>query len=353
MQPDFLRYGCQMNLPGFNEEKQQLLQDSKVLVVGLGGLGCPAAQYLAAAGTGGLGIADYDVVSVSNLHRQILYTPQEIGLKKSAIASQKLQSQNPGIKVIPHDVKISSENVMQLIQAYDIVVDCTDNFETRYLLNDACVLSGKPLVYGAIYQYEGRLAVWNILNADQTRSPNYRDVFPEVDALQIPNCAEGGVIPTLAGVIGCLQANEVLKYLTKTSELLAGKMMIFDALTLQSRVIKIGRTTKIKITSLVQTKNIPLITASELRKNMANNLYDLIDVRNENERSEFHIGGRHIPANDLDADTINFNGKPVVFYCASGKRSAETVKQLQKKYPSLQVFSLKGGIKAWLENEQD
>lgn len=353
MQPDFSRYSCQMNLPGFNKEKQQLLQDSKVLIVGLGGLGCPVAQYLAAAGIGEIGLADYDIISVSNLHRQILYTPQEIGLKKAMVSSQKLQLQNPGIKVIGHDVKINSENVIPLIQPYDIVVDCTDNFETRYLINDACVMSGKPLVYGAIYQYEGQLAVWNILNDDQTRSPNYRDVFPEVDALQIPNCTEGGVMPALAGVIGCLQANEVLKYLTKTGELLAGKMMIFDALTLQSRIIKIGLETKTKITSLPQPENIPLITISELRKGLANNLYDLIDVRNENEHSQFHIGGRNIPVNDLDSDNINLNGKPIVFYCTSGRRSGETVKQIRKKYPSLQVFSLEGGIKAWLEYDRD
>ena len=177
MQYELLRYSCQLALPGFNEATQQQLQNAKVLIVGAGGLGCPAAQYLVATGIGTIGIADFDTVSTSNLHRQVLYTPEETGLKKVVIACKKLQQQNPGITLIPHDVKITSENVMEVIMPYDIVLDCTDNFETKYLLNDACVLTGKPLVYGAIYQYEGQVAVWNILNDDGSSSPNYRDLF--------------------------------------------------------------------------------------------------------------------------------------------------------------------------------
>src|SRR6202012_2208454 len=151
MSEDFARYSCQIALPGFGESTQKLLQQAKVLVVGAGGLGCPAAQYLAAAGIETLGIADFDTVSISNLHRQILFTPGDVGLKKVVIACDRLQKQNPGIKLVPHDVMITSENVMSIMQDYDIVVDGTDNFDTRYLLNDAAVLSRKPLVYGAIY----------------------------------------------------------------------------------------------------------------------------------------------------------------------------------------------------------
>ncbi|MGZ3777964.1 MAG: HesA/MoeB/ThiF family protein, partial [Mucilaginibacter sp.] len=197
MDADWTRYSCQIALPGFGEAAQQLLQHAKVLVVGAGGLGCPALQYLAAAGVGTIGVADYDTVSVSNLHRQILYHPSDAGQKKAIIACERLQLQNPGIKIIPLDIKITSDNVMNIIRQYDIVVDGTDNFETRYLLNDAVVLSGKPLIYGAIYQYEGQMAVWNVKNNDGTFSPNYRDLYPEVNAAQIPDCAEGGVIPTL------------------------------------------------------------------------------------------------------------------------------------------------------------
>jgi molybdopterin/thiamine biosynthesis adenylyltransferase len=201
MNANFLRYSCQIALPGFNEAAQQLLQQAKVLVAGAGGLGCPAAQYLAATGIGTLGIADFDIVSTANLHRQILYTPNDVGLKKAMVAADRLQQQNPGINVVAHDIKITSDNVLDMVDQYDIILDGTDNFDTRYLLNDACVLSGRPIVYGAIYQFEGQLAVWNIINADGTQTPNYRDLFPQVDATQIPNCADGGVIPTLAGII--------------------------------------------------------------------------------------------------------------------------------------------------------
>ena len=198
------------------------------MIVGAGGLGCPASLYLTASGIGTIGIADYDVISVSNLHRQVLYTNREVGLKKSLTACKKLQEQNPGIRLVPIDEKITAQNVMEMIQPYDIIIDCTDNFDTKYLLNDACVLSGKVMVYGAIYQYEGQVAVFNSLNEDGTRSPNFRDIFPNVNAAQIPNCAEGGVMPALAGIIGCIQANEVIKYFTGQGELLAGKIMMFD-----------------------------------------------------------------------------------------------------------------------------
>ncbi len=349
MSEDFTRYSCQIALPGFGESTQELLQQAKVLIVGAGGLGCPAAQYLAAAGIGTLGIADFDTVSISNLHRQVLYTPEDAGLKKVTVASECLQKQNPGIKVVPHDIKITSDNVMEILRQYDIVLDGTDNFETRYLLNDAAVLLGKPLVYGAIYQFEGQVAVWNIKNTDGTYSPNYRDLFPEVDATQIPNCAEGGVIPTLAGIIGCMQANEVIKYITKTGEVLTGKILILDAQTLQSRIIKIGTVTKTNIQGLPATIEIPLISASELKDVINENKFQLIDVRSEHERKVYNIGGKHIPLIELE-ENIDYFANPgtKVFYCATGKRSAEAVKLIKHKYPGAKVFSLEGGLKEFL-----
>ncbi len=271
MQPDFTRYSCQIALPGFGEAAQILLQKAKVLVVGAGGLGCPALQYLAAAGVGTIGVADHDIVSISNLHRQILYTAGDVGLKKAVVAGERLQKQNPGVRFMLHDLKITSENVMEIIKQYDIVVDGTDNFETRYLLNDAAVILGIPLVYGAIYRYEGQLAVWNIKNVDGAYSPNYRDLYRQVNAAQIPNCAEGGVIPTLAGIIGCMQANEVIKYVTGIGELISGKVLIFDAESLQSRIIKIGSQTQTHIVSLTATTDIPVITADELKRGLAEN----------------------------------------------------------------------------------
>ncbi|HVW12187.1 MAG TPA: HesA/MoeB/ThiF family protein [Mucilaginibacter sp.] len=345
MDADLTRYSCQMALPGFGEAAQNLLQQAKVLVVGAGGLGCPALQYLAAAGVGTLGIADYDVISLGNLHRQILYTPDDVGLKKAVVAYEKLQKQNPLIKIIAHDIKIDSDNVMGLIRAYDIIVDGTDNFETRYLLNDAAVISGKPLVYGAIYQYEGQLAVWNAKNKDGSRSPNYRDLYPEVNAAQVPNCAVGGVIPTLAGIIGCMQANEVIKYITGTGELLAGKVLIFDAQTLRSRIIKIGDTTKTNITALTATSDVPTVTAGELKKGLEQNIYELVDVRTIQERDLFDIGGRHIPVEEIEENLDYFTSEtPKVLYCATGKRSAEAVKLIKRKLPNAKVFTLSGGI---------
>jgi sulfur-carrier protein adenylyltransferase/sulfurtransferase len=352
MQQEFLRYSCQIALPGFGEATQQQLQNAKVLIVGAGGLGCPAAQYLAASGVGTIGIADFDVISVSNLHRQILYTPEEVGLKKAVIACKKLQQQNPAVKLVVHDVKITPENVLEIINEYDIVLDGTDNFDTRYLLNDACVLKGKPLVYGAIYQYEGQVAVWNIQNADGTRTPNYRDLFSEVNSTQIPNCAEGGVIPTLAGIIGCMQANEVIKYITKTGELLAGKVLIFDAQSMQSRVIKIGSVTKTSITTLQETVEIQTISKEDLQRAIENETFELIDVRTPEERITFDIGGRNIPLSDLQNNTIDLSfDKPIVFYCASGKRSVEAAKIIKKQHPEAKVMSLEGGTKAWLEQQ--
>src|SRR3569833_1449405 len=299
MQDDLTRYSCQIALPGFGEAAQKLLQQAKVLVVGAGGLGCPALQYLVSVCIGMIGIADYDTISLSNLHRQILYNPVVVGFFLAEVACERLQKQNPGIKLIPLDLKITSENVLELMHEYDIVVDGTDNFETRYLLNDAAVMLGKPSVYGAIYQYEGQVAVWNVKNPDGSYSPNYRDLYPEVDATQIPNCAEGGVIPTLAGIIGCIQANEVIKYITKTGELLSGRILIFDAQSLQSRVIKIGTATKTSIKGLVQTADIPTINTKELKAGLAENRFELIDVRTLQERDLFDIGGIHIPVEEI------------------------------------------------------
>ncbi|MDB5010036.1 MAG: thiamine biosynthesis protein [Mucilaginibacter sp.] len=352
MNSDFLRYSCQIALPGFSEASQELLQQAKVLVAGAGGLGCPAAQYLAAAGIGTLGIADFDTVSTGNLHRQILYTPADVGLKKSVIAADRLQQQNPGIKVVAHDVKITSMNVIDLIGQYDIIVDGTDNFETRYLLNDACVIKGKPIVYGAIYQFEGQLAVWNIINADGTKTPNYRDLFPAVDATQIPNCADGGVIPTLAGIIGCMQATEIIKYITKTGELLAGKVLIMDTLTLQSRIIKIGKVTKTNITHIVETVENQVMSVNDVKAGLADDTIELVDVRTDQERDVVDIGGIHIEADELEENLEYLNnGKIKVLYCSSGKRSGEAVKVIKQKIPAAQLFSLQGGLKAWFEDE--
>jgi molybdopterin/thiamine biosynthesis adenylyltransferase/rhodanese-related sulfurtransferase len=351
MEPDFSRYSCQINLPGFSETSQHALQQAKVLIVGAGGLGCPAGQYLTAAGVGTIGIADFDTVSITNLHRQVLYGPADVGKKKVTVACNKLQQQNPDIKLVPHDIRITSDNVMDIISEYDIIVDGTDNFDTRYLINDAGVIANKPVVYGAIYQFEGQAAVWNIANADGSKSPNYRDLFPKVDATQIPNCADGGVIPTLAGIIGCIQANEVIKYITQTGELLAGKVMVFDALTLQSRIIKIGKVTKTNITELVKTVEAFTMSVAEVKKGLADNTLELVDIRTDQERDEIHIGGIHFEADEIDENMDYLtDGKIKVLYCSSGKRSEAAVKLIKQKSPQAKVFSLAGGLQAFTQS---
>lgn len=350
MQNNLLRYTCQIALPGFSEASQRQLQEARVLVVGAGGLGCPAAQYLAAAGIGTLGIADFDVVSVGNLHRQVLFTPEEVGQHKALVACEKLQRQNPGINLVPHVLKVTSDNILALLQEYDLVLDGTDNFDTKYLLNDACVLAGKPLVYGAIYQFEGQVAVWNVRQPDGSFSPNYRDVYPMVDASQVPNCAEGGVIPTLAGMIGCMQANEVIKYITKTGDLLAGKLLLVDALSMQSRVIKLGKTTKTRISALPQTEEVPTLSVQEVKQQLETENCVLVDVRNQAERDAYHIGGEHVLLDALTEEAAFLaSDKSILIYCASGKRSGEAVKRLKKVYPEKEIYSLEGGMKAWRE----
>ena len=348
---DASRYSCQVALPGFGTQAQQLLQQAKVLIVGMGGLGCPAALYLAASGIGTLGLADDDTISISNLHRQVLYTPGDAGKRKVTVAVARLQAQNPDIQVIAYPVKITGDNVLQLFEQYDVIVDGTDNFETRYLLNDAAVILGKPLVYGAIYQFEGQVAVWNVPNTDGTRSPNYRDLYPQVDATQVPNCAEGGVIPTLAGMVGCMQANEVIKYITQTGELLAGKMLVLDTQTMQSRVIKIGSVTKTNITKLPEIVIADTITVAELKAGLTAGAIELIDIRGSEEHEEFNIGGKHIAAYKLERSLADLDtSKTIVLYCTIGKRSADAVKKLKEINPELNVCSLEGGLKAWVEN---
>ncbi len=343
MSDNFERYHCQMALPGFGESAQQLLQNARVLIVGAGGLGCPVAQYLAAAGIGTIAIADDDVVSLRNLHRQILFTPEDVGSSKVKAASEKLQKQNPGIKVISYPQRVTSSNVMGLIAEFDLIIEGTDNFETKYLLNDACVLSGKPLVYGAIYQYDGQVSIWNVLQQDGTYSPNYRDVFPDAEKAQVPNCADGGVIPTLAGIVGCMQANEAIKYFIRSEDLLSGKLWMINVQDGRTHIVNLKKQSTVKITGLPEA--IATITFDALQKEMKQQNYELIDVRTEAAHQAFNIGGKNIPFDELinHLDLLSFS-KPVVFYCASGSRSGAAVRLIKNKFPEAIVYSLKDGI---------
>lgn len=341
MSTSFERYQCQMALPGFGMAAQELLKNAKVLIVGMGGLGCPTAQYLSSSGIGTIAIADDDTVSLSNLHRQILYSPDDVGAYKVDVATQRLQQQNPAVSIIPYRLRITSSNVMELISEFDLIIEGTDNFETKCLLNDACVLVGKPLVYGAIYQHEGQVSIWNVLQKDSSYSPNYRDVFPNAEESQVPNCREGGVLPTLAGIVGCMQANEAIKYLIGSEETLAGKLWMMNVMSGKTQIIKL-RKTSIQISGLTQT--VQRISFEEFKQNQKN--FEIIDVRTKEEHQHFNIGGKNIPLDELDGHSpfLSSISNPIVMYCQSGKRSMEAVRKIKKVFPEKEVFSLKNGI---------
>lgn len=344
--PSNERYSSQVKLPGFGVRAQAKLKNAKVVVVGLGGLGCPASQYLVRAGIGNLKLVDFDKISASNLHRQILYTEKSIGKYKVDTAADALREQNSDVNITTTRERINSDNVLSIIMSCDIVVDCTDNFEARYMLNDACVLSGKPLVYGAAYQFEGQVSVWNCSNKDGTRSPHYRDIFPSPELNLDADCNSGGVIPTLTGVIGCMEANEVIKYIADLPGLLCSQLLVFNSLTMQSKIIVLPTTSHTSVTELSRQNN--EITVDDLRSGLASDTYNLVDVRSNQERLDFNIGGRHIPLPEILSGKIEPDfDKPIIFYCATGKRSATAVTHTLNNRPEANVLSLSGGIEAW------
>ena len=231
------RYNRQIILPNFGTEAQEKLSQAKVLVVGAGGLGCPVLQFLTAAGVGSLGIVDFDTVTISNLQRQILFDESLVGRNKAIAAKEKLQQLNSEIKITAFPEELTSQNAVSLLENYDIAVGCTDNFSSRYLLDDACCSSDKPWVYGAVYQYEGQVSVFNA-EKEGTKT-NYRDLFPQLPRPgNTPNSNQLGVLGTLTGIIGTLQAQEVIKLITGIGEILAGKLLMFNVLTYQIRIIR-------------------------------------------------------------------------------------------------------------------
>ena len=239
---ELARYNRHIIIPEFGLAAQQKLKAAKVLVVGSGGLGSPLLLYLAAAGVGTIGIIDFDVVDDSNLQRQVLFGVSEVGKPKVEAAKARLQSLNPHINIVTYNAQLTSQNALELISQYDVVADGTDNFPTRYLVNDASVLAGKPNVYASIFQFEGQVSVFNYTNAQGETGPNYRDLYPTPPPPGlVPNCAEGGVLGVLPGIIGSLQANEVIKVITGVGEPLSGRFFVFDALTFETRTLRISR----------------------------------------------------------------------------------------------------------------
>jgi len=354
---EFKRYQRHFSLPNFGDEGQRKLKESKVLVVGAGGLGSPVLHYLAAAGIGHIGILDHDTVEVSNLQRQVIHNSDDIGYSKIVSARDKIKRLNPNVQVEIYDLFLNRANALSIIESYDVIVDSTDNFPTRYLINDACVLKNRPFVYGSIYQYEGQVSTMNFKGG-----PNYRDLYPEPPAPEmVPNCAEGGVLGVLAGIIGTIQAAEVIKIISEIGEVLAGKLLIYDLLSAESRKIKFPKTFDNKqITELVDYEefcgtnktNINMvkeITVKELKKMQDNKEdFQLIDVREAYEYDIANLDGELIPLGDIPnaVDKVN-KDKKVVVHCRSGKRSAQAIEYLQKKGDFDNLYNLKGGVLAW------
>lgn len=329
---------------------QAKLKAASVLVVGAGGLGCPVLQYLAAAGVGTLGVADGDVVDISNLQRQVLYTTNDIGKSKAEVAAQKIKSLNSDISITIIPEYLDSNNALDIVNGYDIVVDGSDNFDTRYLVNDACVISGKVMVSGAIYKYEGQVSVFNY-----NGGPTYRCLFPEQPGVgESPNCADIGVIATLPGIIGTIQANEVIKIVTDIGSVLSGRLLVLDTLSMETSYFSFKLNPEnLLIEKLPEVRPVAcnidteMITYSDLRELVSTDKQvQLVDVRELEEHNNYNIGGNNIPMSELDCryDELDKNTL-VVLYCASGVRSGKSAELLRAK-GFVQVLQLKGGVNA-------
>jgi adenylyltransferase/sulfurtransferase len=372
------RYARHLILPEVGVEGQQKLKAARVLCVGAGGLGSPLALYLAAAGVGTLGLVDFDVVDASNLQRQILHSTGDVGRKKLDSAEEKLAALNPAVHVVKHETMLSSANALDILKDYDIVADGTDNFPTRYLVNDACVLLGKPNVYGSIFRFEGQASVF------ATREgPCYRCLYPEPPPPgMVPNCAEGGVLGILPGLIGIIQATEVIKLILGKGEPLVGRMLLVDALSMRFRELKLKKNPECPVcgahptvTALIDyqefcgikseanseanpkfgqeatLKNgIPQMTVQELkqRRDLGEDLF-VLDVREPYEYQIANIGGTLIPQNEVPQRLAEIDrNREIVVQCRSGGRSQRIAEFLaQQGYPN--VKNLAGGILAWAD----
>jgi len=364
---EILRYSRHLIMPEVGMEGQLKLKKAKVLCIGAGGLGSPLTLYLAAAGVGRLGIVDFDVVDFTNLQRQVIHGTADVGKSKLASARESIREINPNVEVVGFETRLTSENALQLFEGFDIIVDGTDNFPTRYLVNDACVLLGKPNVYGSIFRFEGQASVFYAL-----QGPCYRCLYPEPPPPGlVPSCAEGGVLGVLPGIVGCIQAMETIKLIIGQVHTLIGRLLVFDALGVKFRELKLRKNpdcpicgTHPTITRLIDYEQfcgirgeehtsvmigIPEITPREVKKMMDENQpFVLIDVR---EPHEFQIcripGSKLIPLGEVAKRMHELDSAgEIVVHCRSGQRSAKAVEFLMKA-GFRKIYNLKGGILAW------
>ena len=344
----------QLTLKEIGEVGQQKLQDASVLVVGCGGLGSPIAVYLAASGIGKIHLVDFDTVAISNLHRQVFYALEDVDKSKAAVLSAFIKKRSPFTAVNFTNKPVTKENVFNLIENVDIVVDGTDSLLTKYLLNDACVIANKPLVYGSLYKFDGYIATFNALQKDGSYSANLRDAFPEI-ATDIPNCEEAGTLNSIVGIIATQQVNEVLKLITGTGTLLINQLLIYNSLQntqlkiklksvfLKEKITKIFKAqTYNDVTCMAQNQDFQ-ISATALKEKIKYANLEIIAVLNDlklpfNVQQTIHI-------NNFDADKISIDkSKTYIMVCQKGLNSYKATVKLRNKYPDLEVFSLTGGI---------
>ena len=347
--PEAVYYGRHLRLPGFTTATQDRLRAARVLIVGLGGLGCPAALYLAGAGVGQLTLCDADEVSATNLHRQVLFDATHLGQKKVEVAARRLRMMNPHIVVDTIACFADAEFLAAQVGRFDLVLDGTDNFQAKFAINDACERAGVPLVYGSIFQYEGQVSVFHLRAASGEPGFSYRDLFPEAPPAGLAqNCGEAGVIGVLPGVIGCLQAAEAIKVITGLGEPLSGRLLTFDALGAVTQALALSRRSRSPATRPEAAEGD--ISYHELLARLASaEPPNLLDVREPEERQAGSLGGTHIPLARLPQHVGHLqDGRCVVAYCQSGVRSARAALYLRSVLPGVQVLSLAGGMDACL-----
>ena len=363
---EILRYSRHLIMPEVGMEGQLKLRNAKVLLIGTGGLGAPLGLYLAAAGVGHLGLVDFDVVDFTNLQRQVTFGSDDVGKPKALAAQARLSNLNPDIEIETFETKLTSENALELFKDFDIIVDGTDNFPTRYLVNDACILLGKPNVYGSIFRFEGQVTVFGMPDG-----PCYRCLYPEPPPPGlVPSCAEGGVLGVLPGIVGSIQAMETIKLILGTGESLKGRLLLFDALAMKFRELKLRKNHSCPmcgdhptITKLIDyyefcgvrgeeapgpDVQVPEISPRDLKSRLdrGDDLF-ILDVREPHEFQICNLNGHLIPLGELPRRVHELDSsREIVAHCRSGKRSAEAVDFLRKA-GFRKILNLKGGILAW------
>ncbi|HEU4935028.1 MAG TPA: molybdopterin-synthase adenylyltransferase MoeB [Vicinamibacterales bacterium] len=363
------RYSRHLIMPEVGVDGQRKLKAARVLCVGAGGLGAPASMYLAAAGVGTLGLVDFDAVDASNLHRQVIYDTTDVGKRKLEAAGDRLTAMNPSVKVVMHELALTSKNALDVLKDYDVILDGTDNFQTRYLVNDACVLLGKPNAYGSIFRFDGQASVFAVKGG-----PCYRCLYPEPPPPGlVPSCAEGGVLGVLPGVIGVIQATEAIKLILGSGQPLIGRLLLYDALQMRFRELKLRRDPECPICgdhpsihALIDydqfcgvvpahaqpaSAGVPEVTVEEMKaKRDRGEDFFLLDVREPNEYQICRIeGSKLIPLGELAQRTGELDrNREMIVHCKMGGRSAKAVSLLQER-GFTRVSNLKGGILAWID----